>query len=468
MSQGSDQASTAAHQHGASPPSTTATSTQPAPCKANRAPRPKSFLCDYEGCDKAYTRPTRLAEHQRSHTNERPFVCDRQGCDKTFLRDSHLKHHVKSQHENRRDYICDWPGCAKAFVTNTQCRRHRAAHDDKEQIKCTGFPPCEQYFRKQETLQRHIVAVHLQDKPYICDHVDDATGDVCGRRFKKGDHVVSHQRREHNGNRFWCNLCALDTAQPGAAVAQSAAPIEAVGFATFGAMQLHIKTVHPPTCAECGQVCPTQPALRAHIDIQHGSLEARKTFLCDHPDCGRAFTKKGNLQVHIRTVHAKQQRFVCGEYNLSASKKVPNWDGYGACGLAFKHKNGLEGHVLHHHLHLPRSPRRPDVTDGADEVDDRMRDVAQPTRQSVTGRLTGVGYTDERDLSCLQCPHRFMRPYDLQVHLMTAHAFSQAAAVEAAAEEEAVTGGPFWIGGADKDDMFLAQTLHYALQRPEA
>lgn len=33
----------------------------------------KRYRCTYEGCDKAYSKPTRLAEHERSHTGQ---VCN--------------------------------------------------------------------------------------------------------------------------------------------------------------------------------------------------------------------------------------------------------------------------------------------------------------------------------------------------------------------------------------------------------
>lgn len=38
-------------------------STTPAPAK-------KRYACDFEGCHKAYSKPARLAEHQRSHTGD--------------------------------------------------------------------------------------------------------------------------------------------------------------------------------------------------------------------------------------------------------------------------------------------------------------------------------------------------------------------------------------------------------------
>lgn len=35
----------------------------------------KRFKCVYEGCDRAYTKPSRLAEHEMTHRNEVRIVC---------------------------------------------------------------------------------------------------------------------------------------------------------------------------------------------------------------------------------------------------------------------------------------------------------------------------------------------------------------------------------------------------------
>lgn len=41
--------------------------------------RTKKWVCDYPGCDKSYSRPVRLEEHQRSHTGEVSRVVARLG-----------------------------------------------------------------------------------------------------------------------------------------------------------------------------------------------------------------------------------------------------------------------------------------------------------------------------------------------------------------------------------------------------
>ncbi|KAK1064542.1 Strongly-conserved Zn-finger binding protein (TFIIIA), partial [Friedmanniomyces endolithicus] len=68
--------------------------------------RPNKYICEVEGCGKAFNRPIRLVNHTRSHTKERPFVCDEDDCGKTFTRAEHLTRHKKDKHVEARDHVC--------------------------------------------------------------------------------------------------------------------------------------------------------------------------------------------------------------------------------------------------------------------------------------------------------------------------------------------------------------------------
>jgi hypothetical protein len=57
-------------------------STTGKPRRGNVKPLEKKYLCDFEGCNRAFDRPYNLKTHQRTHTGERPYVCDR--CEKSF------------------------------------------------------------------------------------------------------------------------------------------------------------------------------------------------------------------------------------------------------------------------------------------------------------------------------------------------------------------------------------------------
>ncbi|KAF2155976.1 hypothetical protein K461DRAFT_290945 [Myriangium duriaei CBS 260.36] len=458
--------------------------------------REKNFLCDFPGCGKAYNRPVRLAEHQRSHTNERPFVCKHEGCGKSFLRDSHLKHHVKSQHENLRDWVCDWPGCGQAFATGQRMRTHRKRHEDREQFRCTGFPPCEQQFRKQETLERHIASVHLKDAPYVCEHLDEESGQACEKRFKQASGLSWHREREHESTKpkHFCNQCtpAADEADNTSQQNANGPEAKLTGFSSYSELQVHIKDVHPPTCNHCGHVCSTASQLKAHMDIEHVDLEERRTIPCQEPTCARKFTKKGNMLVHYRSAH-EEQKFVCGQFAVGGSKIVPEWDGIGACGRGFATKASLEKHVRTQHLNLPLQPSRGKEKRKQRKArmsehdhghihgdDDEYGHEHRTTRDAGSGLdhgeatiFPGVEYQAFGQLPCAiaVCQQRFEHMSGLESHLETVHGFSALAALDAAeavCEKEALTGGRFWVGGEEgsglvEDDHEFANCLTQAL-----
>lgn len=449
--------------------------------------REKTLVCDFPGCGKAYNRPVRLAEHQRSHTNERPFACDWEGCGKTFLRDTHLKRHIKSSHENVRDWKCDWPGCDKAFATGTRMRVHRKQHEQNERFRCTGFEGCTEQFRKKETLQRHVASVHLQDAPYACEHIDHDSGELCGKRFNQSSSLVKHNEREHSKTskkRYFCNQCSTGETFSH----QNSQPPD--GFASYGDLVSHMKTVHPPTCNLCGRVCSTTAQLKAHVDIDHVDLEHRRVIECKEPGCPRKFTKKGNMLVHFRSAH-EQQKFVCGEFDVHSSSLVPGWSGEGACGHGFSTKASLEKHIRTQHLHLPLIPSK-----GRDKRTQRKARMAEQKEEhgghaqdhrhenDHDDELLNHGLSIDHEMSAISrsrlpcalavCPHTFVSVEDLGGHLEAVHGYSSLAAMDAAEavnEKEALSGGRFWIGGDEDGPDFdegahdLADRLAWALAR---
>ncbi|TKA74260.1 hypothetical protein B0A49_06468 [Cryomyces minteri] len=106
---------------------------------------------------------------------------------------------------------------------------------------------------------------------------------------------------------------------------------------------------------------------------------------------------------------------------------------------------------------------------------------AQVSRASALARLTGAGYAEEsgRDIACVlpPCPYRFLREYDLEVHLQAKHAMADDQVTDVLIEYRALQGGEFWIGGDDERtgalheaDTLLAYNLDQALahdRRPE-
>ncbi|KAL8952722.1 MAG: hypothetical protein Q9222_001371 [Ikaeria aurantiellina] len=203
----------------------------------------------------------------------------------------------------------------------------------------------------------------------------------------------------------------------------------AAAFSTYGEMQQHIRQNHPPVCDICGLLCSSQRELKTHVEIRHGTLEVdrRKTHLCPESGCGRAFTKKGNLNVHIQSVH-RSRKFVCGEISLQSLNRIAGWDGRDACGKGLSTKGSLENHIRTSHMGMGRRNRK---------ASEKKRHVLAEQRGDESYnllKLTGMGYEEStgRHIACLipDCSFRFGRMHDLQCHLVSKHDATNAAAIK--------------------------------------
>lgn len=315
----------------------------------------KCLPCPWEDCHKSFNRQARLKEHLRSHTNTRPFKCPYVPCSKAFLRDSHLKHHVKSQHIKLRDHPCTFEGCDKSFVTATRLRRHIETHQDKDRFRC-DYPDCHQTFRKQGTLDRHILSFHENIKPFPCEETDSITGQPCTKAYDTAEKLRTHQRAKHDPTRFSCNDCQ-ELNETNRASGHFDKKVVA-SFTTYGEFQAHLKIVHPPTCSHCPTSFTTNKELTRHLEVQHGILppissKKAASFPCTH-GCSKVFTKRGNLNVHIKTVHENSRDFVCGQTDIALPDDLGDQENVviEGCNRGFTTKASLEEHVRTAHLGL--------------------------------------------------------------------------------------------------------------------
>ena len=394
-------------------PATPATAISAASTPRHRCDRVKAFLCSFEGCSKAFNRPAKLEQHLRSHTNTRPFICQVASCGKSFLRSGHLKDHVKSAHTTIRDFVCPFNSCDKSFLTATRLRRHEAVHSGVDRFRCPT-QGCGQIFRKHTTLQAHVIKVHEGKQPFICGFLKP-DGKRCNAGFDTVSRLRDHEGRLHQTRRYACSECHTsfaveqDASDPGQTE---------VTFSTYSELQDHISTEHPPTCGECGLKYASQRTLRSHIEVRHSAQSRieRKTHLCPESGCSASFTKKGNLNAHLRTIH-NPTRFECNYLAIQDLKGVEDWDGSGACGAHFRSRSELAVHIRSSHLGLPYQEL------GRSNRQKR----SQRKRGSVMERLTG-GIVGSADLSCplSECNVMFRHQDEIKAHLAIAHSLTDA------------------------------------------
>jgi general transcription factor IIIA len=341
----------------AGPKTSTPSTSTPATTQGTPFCREKRLKCPYESCDKAFNRPTRLQEHIRSHTNERPFKCPHAPCEKDYLRESHLKHHIKSAHSEIRDYVCSFEGCGKAFATGQRLRVHEASHVSPNKYPCNR---CSQVFRKRETLQRHIATTHeghLPVKPFTCSKTDVRTGLPCKSAFDTASKLATHDRACHDPTRYSCDICVAHNTAAGyddpLRAGDQVEGAKQACFTTYSELQQHIGLEHPPQCQLCYTIVGTQRELNRHLEVVHGVVNVQsKTsnqVTCPHDGCDKVFSRVGNLNVHIRTFHEKRRDFVCGQSEISIDGIEPGATVEG-CGRDFAQKAALIDHVRTAHL----------------------------------------------------------------------------------------------------------------------
>lgn len=233
-------------------------------------PRPKKYTCDYDGCDKAYTKPCLLEQHKRSHTGERPFSCDM--CNALFLRKSHLTAHVISHKDaETKPFHCS--ECGKGVNSRQHLKRHLITHT--KSFKC-DYEGCGEAFYRHQTLRHHRMAVH--EEKLHCEK--------CDKHFRRPNKLAQHNLKYHG------EAPAYQCDHPGCFR----------NFQTWLALQLHSKTDHPKIkCEICGKGCVGKKGLAAHMN-SHDDAKVIKLWNCVYCEMGR-FVKKADLIRHYNANH---------------------------------------------------------------------------------------------------------------------------------------------------------------------
>ncbi|ONI35730.1 hypothetical protein PRUPE_1G551600 [Prunus persica] len=144
----------------------------------------KQHVCKEIGCGKVFRFASRLRKHEDSHVklDTVEAFCSEPGCMKHFTNEQCLQAHIHSCHQHTTCEICG----TKQLRNNI--KRHLLTHEDKhsiERIKC-DYKGCLHTFTTKSNLTKHVKAVHLEHKPFVCSFSG------CGLRF-----AYKHVRDNH-------------------------------------------------------------------------------------------------------------------------------------------------------------------------------------------------------------------------------------------------------------------------------
>ncbi|XP_059616276.1 zinc finger protein 271-like [Phlebotomus argentipes] len=264
-------------------------------------------------------------------------------CLKKFCRRSVLKEHILEQHrQDEMPHVCSQ--CPKRFSNKYKLKIHETLHLPEDQRRTHACPYCEKKFRVKFILQTHINAMHIGDKPFICEecgnsfrtkgalnqhqtiHTEErpCQCSFCPKKFKKKQHLKRHEE-SHKDHMFDCPHCDLKL--------KNSRTLK---------MHLLVHSDHKQyKCHYCGNEYKRAKTLKDHLILHTG----QRPYEC--PFCDKTFANGSNCRSHKRKAHPvelaaleasggeqQHQRVIVNTPKLLQPKMLGNWQNW--CRLCAK------------------------------------------------------------------------------------------------------------------------------------
>ena len=203
------------------------------------------YIC--RTCGKKCRSDSRLQNHERLHSEDRPHVCEI--CQKGFKSARDLRAHSKI-HSEERPHICSV--CDKGFKSAGELSRHAQYHAEPTHI----CEVCEKGFKTASDLRRHS-KIHSEERPHICE--------ICEKAFRLAEELRMHAKFHSEERPHVCEVCEK-------------------GFKSAGDLRGHLYThseERPHVCEVCEKGFRTVRDLQDHKTRRHSDERPHICEVCE-------------------------------------------------------------------------------------------------------------------------------------------------------------------------------------------
>ncbi|XP_029359797.1 zinc finger protein 574 [Echeneis naucrates] len=316
-------------------------------------------------------------------------------------------------------HVC--PYCGKTFTRRVFLRTHVYSHTGEKLFTCKV---CTKSFTNSQSLLRHSMN-HTGSKPFSCD--------VCGKNFSQASTLKRHKRIHSSvksqRKRGRKPVCGLDS--EGAPLACDQCPSR---FNTEDQLNHHklLHTSHPFPCPDCGEAFTR----RKDLDLHSLTHQDRQPASCPH--CSSQFVNQSVLEIHMQRCPTTDEEKNAGRGRGQGRGRCTGQIECDLCGHRCMTQEGLDLHRLSHTgqtpLKCPVRPCRRRFTSNI-ALEEHVLAHFQGTLSKSKGRprfrceichkdfaynstftVHMRTHTDERPFECATCGKRFRQLPHLQDH----------------------------------------------------